>query len=293
MNNPLVSIIVPCYNQAQYLSEALQSVLDQTYVDWECIIVNDGSPDNTEAVAQEWLEKDTRFKYIYKENGGLSSARNEGLNLATGQYIQFLDADDALNKFKFEKQLACFNDKIDIVISDYFPFDNETKSFKRERYMNPFPNLLLFKNEIITKWEKGLSIPCHCVIFEAKLINQKNGLIEFDESLENHEDWTFWVRLFYYSTGIFNLKYSLANYRIHDKSMCHDLLKMNEGLILACRKNIIFFEELKEVEFIELSKKKKELIFEKKSNSLKEKIKLFIPPIVLLLKRKIFSYKNV
>ena len=73
-----VSIIVPCYNQAQYLDDCLQSVLDQTYQDWECIIVNDGSPDNTAIIASVWTARDPRFKYIYKENGGLSSARNAG-----------------------------------------------------------------------------------------------------------------------------------------------------------------------------------------------------------------------
>ena len=103
--NKLVSIIVPCYNQAQYLPEALQSVLDQTYSDWECIIVNDGSPDDTDIVAKEWLIKDIRFKYIYKENGGLSSARNAGIEIAIGDFIQFLDADDILDFEKFEKSM--------------------------------------------------------------------------------------------------------------------------------------------------------------------------------------------
>ena len=69
---PLISVIVPCYNQAQYLDECLQSVLDQTYTDWECIIVNDGSPDNTEEIAKNWVEKDTRFIYLSKENGGFA-----------------------------------------------------------------------------------------------------------------------------------------------------------------------------------------------------------------------------
>ena len=64
----LISVIVPCYNQAQYLDECLQSVLEQTYPNWECIIVNDGSPDNTEEVAKLWIEKDKRFKYFWKEN---------------------------------------------------------------------------------------------------------------------------------------------------------------------------------------------------------------------------------
>ena len=98
MNNPKVSIIVPCYNQAQYLTEALQSVLEQTYGNWECIIVNDGSPDNTKEVAQEWVKKDSRFIYLFKENGGLSSARNAGIAIAEGEFILPLDADDRIGK---------------------------------------------------------------------------------------------------------------------------------------------------------------------------------------------------
>ncbi|MDD3722639.1 MAG: glycosyltransferase family A protein [Lutibacter sp.] len=97
MNKPLVSIIVPCYNQAQYLEEALQSVLDQTYTNWECIVVNDGSPDNTQEVAQKWVEKDKRFKYLFQDNSGVSSARNFGIANAIGEFILPLDADDKIS----------------------------------------------------------------------------------------------------------------------------------------------------------------------------------------------------
>ena len=70
--NALVSIIIPCYNQAEYLPDALESVFNQTYQNWECIIVNDGSTDTTELVSKEWCEKNKRFKYFQKQNGGLS-----------------------------------------------------------------------------------------------------------------------------------------------------------------------------------------------------------------------------
>lgn len=103
---PKVSVIVPCFNQAGYLPEALGSVLGQTFADWECIIVNDGSPDDTARVAAEWVKRDARFRYIEKANGGLSSARNAGIEAARGQFVQFLDADDALHPRKFELQLA-------------------------------------------------------------------------------------------------------------------------------------------------------------------------------------------
>uniref|UniRef100_UPI0040481146 glycosyltransferase family 2 protein n=1 Tax=Mariniflexile sp. TaxID=1979402 RepID=UPI0040481146 len=92
----LVSIIVPCYNQAQYLDEALESVLSQTYENWECIIVDDGSPDNTNEIVQKWVEKEARFIYLKKENGGLSSARNAGISKANGEFILPLDADDKI-----------------------------------------------------------------------------------------------------------------------------------------------------------------------------------------------------
>lgn len=79
----LVSIIVPCYNHAQYLDKTLTSVLNQTYRDWECIIVNDGSEDDTKIIAAKWCEKDNRFKYVDQENKGVSAARNNGIHLIT------------------------------------------------------------------------------------------------------------------------------------------------------------------------------------------------------------------
>lgn len=97
MISPLVSIVVPCYNQSQFLDEALQSVLDQTYTHWECIIINDGSPDNTASVAREWIVKDSRFKYFFQENRGVSSARNTAIKQATGEFILPLDADDKIS----------------------------------------------------------------------------------------------------------------------------------------------------------------------------------------------------
>ena len=81
-----VSVIIPCYNHAHYLSEAIQSIIDQTHNNWECVIVNDGSHDDTEIIARNWCDKDVRIKYLHQENGGLPSARNFGIkNLFTRQ----------------------------------------------------------------------------------------------------------------------------------------------------------------------------------------------------------------
>lgn len=92
----ILSIIVPCYKQAEYLPETLDSVLNQTYQEWECIIVNDGSPDNTSQVAQRYIKTDKRFKLIESENKGVSAARNIGIRASSGQYILPLDGDDII-----------------------------------------------------------------------------------------------------------------------------------------------------------------------------------------------------
>ena len=107
--NSLVSIIIPCYNKAAFLAETLQSVLNQTYTEWECILVDDGSTDDTPAVAKAYFEKDTRFRYFLKKNEGVSCARNFGIEKAQGDFIIFLDADDILADFSLLKRLEYFN----------------------------------------------------------------------------------------------------------------------------------------------------------------------------------------
>ena len=93
---PKVSVIVPVYGVEKYVSKCIESVLNQTYSDWELILVDDGSPDRSGAICDEYAQKDCRIKVIHKENGGVSSARNKGLDNATGEWVTFLDSDDYL-----------------------------------------------------------------------------------------------------------------------------------------------------------------------------------------------------
>ena len=133
----LISVIVPCYNQAHFLDETLNSILNQSYTNWECIIVNDGSPDNTENIAKKWMKKDQRFKYISKENGGLSSARNHGLKVAKGDFIQFLDSDDLLSFDKFKKSINAFkNQDAAIVITNFIRFKKKTFTQYNHTYIH-------------------------------------------------------------------------------------------------------------------------------------------------------------
>ena len=128
----LISVIVPCYNQSHFLDETLNSILNQSYTNWECIIVNDGSPDDTENIAIKWINNDCRFQYIVKENGGLSSARNKGLEIAKGDFIQFLDSDDLLSSDKFQKSINTI-EKVgaDVVITNFVRFKKNLNKIKK------------------------------------------------------------------------------------------------------------------------------------------------------------------
>ena len=102
MKNELITIIVPVYKVEKYLDRCVQSIVDQTYTNLEIILVDDGSPDNCPKMCDEWAKKDKRIKVIHKQNGGLSDARNAGLEKAKGKYVGFVDSDDyvAPNCFK-------------------------------------------------------------------------------------------------------------------------------------------------------------------------------------------------
>ena len=119
-----VSVIIPVYNVEKYLPRCIKSVLDQTYQDLEIILVDDGTKDNSGIMCDEYATKDERFRVIHKENGGLSSARNSGIEIATGDAIFFLDSDDYLSTACIEKMVTLMKDKdadISIIQMKYIP----------------------------------------------------------------------------------------------------------------------------------------------------------------------------
>lgn len=200
IENPLVSIVIPCYNYAHLLPDSLNSILRQTYSDWECLVIDDGSTDNTEEVVLSFSEKDVRIKYFYQSNSGPSKARNRGINLSKGEFIQFLDADDLLENRKLEVQSSILKDNTiyDIVYSgmNYFSSGDPT---------------LLFNNSLLNKdnnrsWMKKVSgsgdLLIRCLLREnimvinsplvRKSVFEKTGY--FDEQLKYNEDWELWTR---------------------------------------------------------------------------------------------------
>lgn len=230
MKTPLVSIIIPCYNQGQYLPEALQSVLYQTYTNWECIIVNDGSTDATKEIAEQWCVKDSRFVCLQKSNGGLSSARNAGLDVCKGEYVQFLDADDILDTSKLEKSIALINPKQlpTAVVSNFSMFEDEIAKVLLPPFCKLSQEVLNF-NSILYNWDMKFSIPIHCGLFPRFIFDN----INFNEELKAKEDWLFWLRIAQLDVEFKFLDENLAFYRIHLQSMTKSGGQMIENQVKA------------------------------------------------------------
>lgn len=181
MSVPLVSIIVPCYNQGIFLEECLQSILEQSYENWECIVINDGSIDNTEEIAIEWKKRDKRFKYVYQQNKGVSTARNNAIDKAVGKYILPLDGDDKIGNNYLELGVKIFleNPNINLVYcnAEYFGITEgpcELPPFDRKK--------ILLGNMILS-----------CALYKKEDWKSVGG---YDIKMkEGYEDWEFWINL--------------------------------------------------------------------------------------------------
>ncbi|HFI0030673.1 TPA: glycosyltransferase family 2 protein [Streptococcus suis] len=130
MNKPLISIIVPVYNVENYLDECIQTVLAQTYSNWELLLINDGSTDSSGTICDDYAKGDERIRVIHKNNGGLSDARNAGIDNCTGEYITFLDSDDGIREDFLETCLiTAIQHDVDIVIGHFFIWDENNQTF--------------------------------------------------------------------------------------------------------------------------------------------------------------------
>lgn len=147
MQEGLVSIVVPIYKTEKYLEQCIKSIVNQTYQNLEIILVDDGSPDACPQICDAWAEKDHRIRVIHKENGGLSSARNAGIDIAAGEYICFFDSDDFIAPHAIEHsysaaKMAC----ADVAVFGFSSVDNDGKKLKE--YI-PKPEKLIYEGEEI------------------------------------------------------------------------------------------------------------------------------------------------
>lgn len=237
--NPLISVIVPCYNQAQYLEECLQSVLDQTYQNWECIIVNDGSSDDTEEIANKWSKNDERIKYIYKENEGLSSARNLGVKISLGEFIYFIDSDDSLNgNGVFDLFISNLTENIDFICADLQEIFID-KTVTEHYFTLGYERNRILENENILEdflLKKFPVIACNKLI--SKNILLKNSIF-FKEGIL-HEDELFALDLCMNSNKVLVLKEITYNY---NRKNATSITRESKNNIKAIDDKIIIINE--------------------------------------------------
>lgn len=187
MKSPIISIIVPCYNVDIYIDKSFESILNQSYTNWECIAINDGSKDSTENKIEQWTQRDQRFKLISQENTGPSGARNAGLNKASGDCIFFFDSDDLLATDCLQSLLNLCNPSIDIVIGKNAEVINQTTDIiKTLEHFTIADKALSNNNFIELALKSPFSIVAWNKLYNSKFITSnnltfKNGILHEDE----------------------------------------------------------------------------------------------------------------
>ena len=225
MNNssPLVSIITPVYNAQKYIAQAINSVLSQTYKNWELIIINDGSSDNTEDIIKSF--EDSRIKLITQLNGGVSRARNRGLEVAKGEYITFLDADDILPIESIELRTQYLEKNRDIDLVDGVVSIRDEAMQKERRVYRPYYRGRLLKRLLRLDSRVFLGI---CYFFRASLVED----LRFRSDITHCEDIIFYIEL----ASKHNIEYGFISdeiywYRKVEKSAMSDIDGLERGYL--------------------------------------------------------------
>ena len=223
---PKVSVIIPAYNSMKYLPETLSSVLEQTFTDFEVLIIDDGSSDQIEAWAQ--AQTDPRVKFISQKNQGVSVARNTGIKNARGEYIAFLDADDLWQPTKLEKQVNCLNanPQVGLVHNWIFLID---------QYSNKTGNLWASRTQghVWQNLVERNTIAC-CSVMVRRSCFTSTGV--FDPSLRSAEDWDMWIRIAAeYPVAV--IEEPLASYRLLPNSKSKNFPLVEKSLSRIIEKN--------------------------------------------------------
>jgi len=220
MRMPKISIIIPVYNAGEYLKQCLDSVLNQTFIDYECICVNDGSTDNSLSIIQEYVNKDSRFNIIDKKNEGVSISRNIGIDRSVGEYITFIDSDDWIEKDYLIKIFYNKNSKNDLVVCGFNVFNHkdniidlkyeEDKSNNKVfliEYKN-IENFLDFIGSYRSVWGK---------LYRSDIIKKNN--IYFFNNISGDEDYAFNILYIMYIKNIIFMADKLYVYRKQVESL--------------------------------------------------------------------------
>jgi len=216
MNENKVSIITPLYNSEDFISQTIESVLAQTYKNWEMIIIDDCSTDNSVKIVKEFQKKEDRIKLIkLKKNLGVAKARNKGIQIATGKYIAFIDSDDCWNKLKLEKQIKFMkNNNYYFSYTSYEIIDHKGNKLGRKVEV---PSKMDYKTLL-----KGNNIGCFTVVIDQDEISS----IKMPQI--KHEDFATWLNILKMGYQAYGLKENLGYYRKTDNGLTSN--KVNSAI---------------------------------------------------------------
>lgn len=211
----LISIIIPIYNVENYLRQCLDSIVAQTYQNFECILINDGSPDNSSDICREYVSKDSRFKYFEKDNGGVSSARNLGIEHSKGEYITFIDSDDWVDSDYLEAlYTTLLEEGADITVSTYKQFNINDNCFYLHAFQRGYDKKIFTGPELIdnlqllSSFDHSYGSVCGKLVKSVRVEN-----IRFNEETTLGEDMEFWYKLFLISDKIVYINKDTYIYR--------------------------------------------------------------------------------
>ena len=211
--NTLVSIVVPTYNHSIYLKRALESIINQTYENWEVIVIDNHSTDNTFEVVANF--KNNRIKYLKVHNKGIIAiSRNIGIKSANGEWIAFLDSDDWWTRDKLEICIQSINEKVDFIYHDLEIIANNSRIFSRKK----IKSRKLKKPVLIDLLTEGNAIGNSSVFVRKKFLDEINGIDESKE-LVAAEDYNTWLRIAKLTDQFVYLKKRLGYYLVHDQSV--------------------------------------------------------------------------
>ena len=194
---PLVSVVVPTYNYGRYIAAALESLRAQTYADWECVVVDDGSTDDTAEVVARFIEREPRVSYVRQANARQAAAKNNGLTRVRGAYVQFLDADDLLEPLKLERQVEFLeaHPEVDVVYGGVRYFSTERPE---ERLRSMFGADAPWMPEVSGAGREVLLalVRMNILVINAALVRREalDDVGPFDPVLPPVEDWDYWLR---------------------------------------------------------------------------------------------------
>lgn len=302
----MVSIIMATYNRVHLIEETLYSIINQTYQDWECLIIDDGGTDNTEETLQKWLKKDARFTYVKRSSNhqkGLPGCRNQGIKLAKGDYIIFFDDDDLIHPQNLKMCVECLKKhKVDFLHYEKKPFKSREDIFFKQ-YEGYFLENTITQEDVYDSITGKIGLASCTIMWSRKVFID----YKFDEILQYAEEWDLYNRLLINGfTGYkiknqlyFNRKHELSNtafYYNHNpektkskiQACCNIIYALDEKKLLN-RKYIKFFIGLR-------GKKESKPIYRKLLNSkslgLANKTYLIFRYIFLSQLKYLYALKN-